>query len=157
MPYRPSDRDTMGMGRRAGSAGDFWFGDRKADFGIYENLADSTTVDLAVTGVNPKPMRSNDPMRQFWDFLPKELGVNDHHLISADVASMKPNPWGLYDMNGNVAEWTRSDYLPYPLKEKTEKVKPEQKVVRGGSWRERRNTQPRPSARLTIHGNARSM
>ena len=40
-------------------------------------------------------------------------------------------------MNGNVAEWTRSDYLPYPLKEKTEKVKPEQKVVRGGSWRER--------------------
>ena len=122
---------------RAGSAGDFWFGDRKTDFGIYENLADSTTVDLAVTGVNPKPMRPNDPMRQFWDFLPKELGVNDHHLISADVASMKPNPWGLYDMNGNVAEWTRSDYLPYPLKEKTEKVKPEQKVVRGGSWRER--------------------
>lgn len=122
---------------RAGSANDFWFGDRHADFGSYENLADSTTVDLAVTGVNPKPMRPNDPMRKFWDFLPKELAVNDHHLISADVASMKPNPWGVYDMNGNVAEWTRSDYVPYPLKEKAEKVKAEQKVVRGGSWRER--------------------
>ena len=122
---------------RAGSAGDFWFGDRQADFGPYENLADSTTVDLAVTGVNPKPMRPNDPMRKFWDILPKELSVNDHHLISANVASMKPNPWGLYDMNGNVAEWTRSDYVPYPLKEKADPMKAEQKVVRGGSWRER--------------------
>lgn len=120
---------------RAGSAGDFWFGDRTADFGRYENLADSTTVDLAVTGVNPKPMRPNDPMRKFWDFLPKELSVNDHHLIEADVASMLPNPWGLYDMNGNVAEWTRSDFVPYPLKEKATSA--ELKVVRGGSWRER--------------------
>lgn len=122
---------------RAGSPRDFWFGDRQADFGAYENLADSTTVDLAVTGVNPKPMRPNDPMRKFWDFLPKELGVNDGHLISADVASMRPNPWGLYDMNGNVAEWTRSDFVPYPLKEKGNKADAEQKVVRGGSWRER--------------------
>lgn len=124
---------------RAGSENPFWFGDCDADFGMYENLADSTTVDLAVTGVDPKPMRPNDPMRKFWDFLPKVLEVNDRHLISTDVASMKSNPWGLYDMNGNVAEWTRSDYLPYPLKEKTGGVKAEQKVVRGGSWRERPN------------------
>ena len=122
---------------RAGSADDFWFGDCHADFGAYENLADSTTVDLAVTSVNPKPMRPNDPMRKFWDFLPKELNVNDHHLISADVASMQPNPWGLYDMNGNVAEWTRSGYVPYPLKENKGNTETEQKVVRGGSWRER--------------------
>ena len=122
---------------RAGSANDFWFGDRQVDFGAYENLADSTTVDLAVTGVNPRPMRPDDPMRKFWDFLPKESGVNDHHLISADVASMQPNPWGLYDMNGNVAEWTRSGFVPYPLKEKGDQTVTEQKVVRGGSWRER--------------------
>lgn len=122
---------------RAGSADDFWFGNRTANFGAYENLADSTTVDLAVVGVNPQPMRPQDPMRKFWDFLPKESGVNDHQLISADVASMQPNPWGLYDMNGNVAEWTRSDFLPYPLKGRASKTKTEQKVVRGGSWRER--------------------
>lgn len=121
---------------RAGSSDDFWFGSVDTDFGPYENLADSTTVDLAVIGVNPKPMRPTDPLRKFWDFLPKILTVNDHHLISAPVASMRPNPWGLYDMNGNVAEWTASDYLPYPLKEKTEATS-NRKVVRGGSWRER--------------------
>ena len=121
---------------RAGSMDDFWFGPSTADFGRYENLADSTTVDLAVTGVDPKPMRPTDPMREFWDFLPKTLAVNDHRLISAPVASYLPNPWGLYDMNGNVAEWTSSDYLPYPLKEKAKTV-PDKKVVRGGSWRER--------------------
>lgn len=122
---------------RSGSADDFWFGSTESDFGAFENLADSTTVDLAVTGVDPKPMRANDPMRKFWDFLPKILNVNDHQLISCPVASYQPNPWGLYDMNGNVAEWTASDYIPYPLKEKANKKAVEKKVVRGGSWRER--------------------
>lgn len=122
---------------RAGTDTDFWFGNKSVDFGLYENLADSTTVDLAVTGVNPKPMRPNDPMREFWDFLPKILHVNDSYLISAEVASMRPNPWGLYDMNGNVAEWTSSDFIPYPLKGKEQKVKSGKKIVRGGSWYER--------------------
>ena len=122
---------------RAGSADAFWFGTTESDFGTYENLADSTTVDLAVTGVDPKPMRPNDPMRKFWDFLPKTTAVNDHQLISCAVGTYQPNPWGLYDMNGNVAEWTASDYQPYPLKEKKEEGNGEKKVVRGGSWRER--------------------
>lgn len=121
---------------RAGSTDDFWFGSRTANFSAFENLADSTTVDLAVAGVDPKPMRPTDPMRKFWDFLPKILTVNDHSLTSAPVASYQPNPWGLHDMNGNVAEWTASDHLPYPLKEK-DKNPTEKKIVRGGSWRER--------------------
>lgn len=122
---------------RAGSADDFWFGSVNSDFSSFENLADSTTVDLAVTGVDPKPMRPTDPMRKFWDFLPKTLHVNDHQLISCPVASYRPNPWGLHDMNGNVAEWTASDYVSYPLKEKANNNDVEKKVVRGGSWRER--------------------
>lgn len=122
---------------RAGSDNAFWFGTEADDFGLYENFADSTTVDLAVFGVNPKPMRPNDPLRKFWDFLPKILQVNDKQLISAPVAFYRPNPWGLYDMNGNVAEWTSSDYLPYPLDKNKINKHPDKKVVRGGSWRER--------------------
>ena len=43
------------------------------------------------------------------------------------------NAFGLYDMHGNVAEWTRSDYLPYPYKEKLQGTG-DRKVVRRGSY-----------------------
>jgi len=39
-------------------------------------------------------------------------------------------------MHGNVAEWTRSDYLPYPYKENSKETS-KYKVVRGGSYIER--------------------
>ena len=59
------------------------------------------------------------------------------------VGGKKPNPWGLFDMHGNVSEWTldkyeESSYLKYkdtlsfdPY-EKPVKIYP--RVVRGGSW-----------------------
>ena len=118
---------------RAGSDQPFWFGS-VSNFGTYENLADAQITNLAVTGVDPKPMSKSDPMRQFWDFMPREASVDDKHMIVAPVGSYRPNPWGLHDMHGNVSEWTRSTYVPYPLK----KAAPAEKVVaRGGSWAER--------------------
>ena len=75
--------------------------------------------------------------------------TEDGHLITARVASFPPNEFGLYDMAGNVAEWTSSVYTesgqsqvsdmnpdlhynaaredPYVMKKK---------VVRGGSWKD---------------------
>lgn len=60
------------------------------------------------------------------------------------VGTKKPNPWGLYDMHGNVAEWTLDQYIPdfyqqfnpnvaakFPVAVPT-KLYP--RVVRGGSW-----------------------
>ena len=61
------------------------------------------------------------------------------------VGQKKANPWGLYDMHGNVTEWTLDQYLPtaYGMRngavenplQKATKTYP--KVVRGGSWMDR--------------------
>ena len=54
------------------------------------------------------------------------------------VAAKKPNAWGLYDMLGNVMEWTLDQYAPYPAGSpaagwvKATKSYPQ--AVRGGSW-----------------------
>jgi formylglycine-generating enzyme required for sulfatase activity len=54
------------------------------------------------------------------------------------VGTKKPNAWGLYDMLGNVMEWTLDQYKPYepgpadnPWVVATE---PYPHAVRGGSW-----------------------
>ncbi|MGA2177713.1 MAG: SUMF1/EgtB/PvdO family nonheme iron enzyme [Verrucomicrobiota bacterium] len=58
------------------------------------------------------------------------------------VGRKKPNPWGLYDIIGNVDEWTLDQYDPEYYKQFKETVsepwnratKPYPHVVRGGSW-----------------------
>jgi formylglycine-generating enzyme required for sulfatase activity len=54
------------------------------------------------------------------------------------VATKKPNPWGLYDMLGNVMEWTLDQYQPYPSRDETnpwvKSTAPYPQSVRGGSW-----------------------
>jgi formylglycine-generating enzyme required for sulfatase activity len=56
------------------------------------------------------------------------------------VGKKKPNPWGLYDMHGNVMEWTLDQYNPAgyaglgtdnPWNVSTE---PYPQAVRGGAW-----------------------
>jgi formylglycine-generating enzyme required for sulfatase activity len=55
------------------------------------------------------------------------------------VGLKKANAWGLYDMLGNVAEWTLDTYGPYPHveegKDPTGLAAGATRVVRGGSWR----------------------
>ncbi len=60
------------------------------------------------------------------------------------VGKKKPNPWGLYDMLGNVDEWTLDQYDPNYYKQFKEtvtepwnkSVTPYPQVVRGGSWQD---------------------
>lgn len=121
---------------RGGSDEDFWFGNLNADFGKKDNLADVTTNKFAVSGVDPQPMSPESPWYKYYTFLPKAANVDDGSLVQVGGKKYEANPFGLYCMHGNVAEWTRSDYAPYPYKENPKKVS-EYKVVRGGSYIER--------------------
>ncbi len=121
---------------RAGTSTDFWYGSASTDFGSFENLSDEEVRKFAVRGVNPSFIGDNNSMLPFYGFIPRENKVNDGNMIVAPVGSYKPNLWGLYDMHGNVAEWTKTSY------QKTEKAQDkfyseDMKVVKGGSWRDR--------------------
>ncbi len=122
---------------RAGSDTPFWYGTVDTDFSKYANLADHSIQLLAVQGVNPQPIANPTP---FQDFLPKDDRFNDGAKIVTEVAKYQSNPWGLFDMHGNVDEWTLSSYRPYPYADNDGRNAvdgAEKRVVRGGSWFDR--------------------
>jgi len=122
---------------RAGTATACWYGEPDADFTSLANLADKRLTGFAVRGVNPQPVPNPDPLMAF---LPRVDTVDDGQMIAAAPGGYRANPWGLMDMHGNVAEWTRTAYRPYPYTaaDGREDLAAEGlKVVRGGSWRDR--------------------
>jgi formylglycine-generating enzyme required for sulfatase activity len=121
---------------RAGTDTPLSFGNLDADFSKFANLADITVKQMAVSGVNPRPINNPNPSV---DFELKDPRSNDGVLHLAKVGSYQPNPWGIHDMHGNAAEWTRSDYQPYPYVHSAAANSDPQaiKTVRGGSWHDR--------------------
>ena len=75
--------------------------------------------------------------------------IDDGSLIPARVGSFSPNEYGLYDMAGNVAEWTSSAYDESAFMF-THNMNPDykynarpddppvmkRKIIRGGSWKD---------------------
>jgi gliding motility-associated lipoprotein GldK len=65
--------------------------------------------------------------------------ATDGAIYTVEVDSYLPNDYGLYNMSGNVSEWTFNDkdfksnntLLPYNFPSRTSK-----KVTRGGSWKD---------------------
>ena len=80
-----------------------------------------------------------------WSFGANAAAADEHAIFAinseggyAPIGSRAPNPLGLYDMHGNVAEWTLDQFAPYPDEPaKNPYNRPEELypgVVRGGSW-----------------------
>ena len=118
---------------RAGTDAPLWYGGTGTDFGAFANLADARlrSVDTFGWGL---PSGAVPPWR------PAVGKVDDRHRVSAPVGTYGPNAWGLHDMAGNVWEWTRSAYRPYPYRDRDGRNAPragERRAVRGGSWYER--------------------
>lgn len=84
------------------------------------------------------------------NFKPNEGNyVKDGNIITSRVGTYSPNDFGLYDMAGNVSEWTSTAYTE-SIDQLTNDLNPEyrydaavedpykmtRKIVRGGSWKD---------------------
>ena len=81
---------------------------------------------------NPYPPEKNFPLH--------EERFEDKWFIVDFVGQYAAHPWGLKDIIGNVSEWTRSSYRPYPYDDqdgRNDGSLTERKVARGGSWHSR--------------------
>ncbi len=119
---------------RAGTATPMWYGETNADFAAVANLADKSLSKVDTFDPWKLPSGAIHPWRPAIDT------VNDGNRVSATVGSYAANPWGLFDMHGNVAEWTRSMYRPYPWHAddgRNDTSGQAERAVRGGSWYDR--------------------
>lgn len=109
-------------------------GTTSADYSRYENLADSTHGAISTFGWMGR-------CETLPGWRPVDWNVNDHCRVSAPVGSYLPNALGIFDAQGNVAEWTSSERVDVretidlendgAVVERSETVK---KIVAGGSW-----------------------
>ena len=98
------------------------------EFGKYPWGGPSTTSDRGCFLANFKPVRGNYAV--------------DGALYTVEAKSFNANDYGLYNMAGNVSEWTNtaynlsSYYMASTMNPNVEDRKNKRKIIRGGSWKD---------------------
>lgn len=125
---------------RAGTAGQFFYGDTDSDFSEWANLADAARRRTHVRWDGGSKIHKRRDFPAHYLYPLRDDRYTDRWFIVDYVRQYPANPWGLHDMVGNVSEWTGSDYAPYPYKGKDGRnagKADRPKVARGGSWNDR--------------------
>lgn len=103
----------------------------KASHG-YEYAGSDDAEEVAWCGASLRPTDG-----VFRDSIQLRSYLDESRAHTYPVAQKKPNELGLYDMSGNVAEWTADIYAPYTTGRQKNPKGPSyghEHVFRGGCW-----------------------
>ena len=125
---------------RAGTASSFPWGGLDDDFSKFANFADRDVRFQVVGFDGGGNIRRRHPFAIWQNYPLHEERWQDDWFNLNYVGRANCNRWGLYDMHGNAAEWTLSDYAPYPYVDadgRNDRSPTAKKTVRGGSFASR--------------------